>query len=52
MLEKAKSPDDPNRCQAVTKKGQCINKKAEGSNFCAGHGGTSSGKDKAMNNYR
>lgn len=31
-------PDDPNRCQAVTQKGQCMFKAMEGSNYCTMHG--------------
>lgn len=32
-------PDDPNRCQAVNKNGQCLNKAVPGTQYCAAHGG-------------
>jgi len=37
-IEKVEA-DDPNRCQATTSKGQCLNKAHEHSNFCLAHGG-------------
>ena len=31
--------DAPNRCQAVTSRGQCVNQCVEGTKYCSGHGG-------------
>lgn len=38
-MDKVKSPEDPNRCQATPAKGQCHNVKCEGSDYCSIHGG-------------
>jgi hypothetical protein len=48
-------PSDPNRCQCVTGKGQCINLAVEGSKFCGAHGGNSALKQldsKNLSGYR
>ena len=40
QIQKADSPDDPERCQCTaTKHGQCPNKRVSGSEFCQLHGG-------------
>lgn len=39
IIKRAESPDSPNRCQAVTAKGQCPNKAAKGQQYCQIHGG-------------
>ena len=39
MTEKIHRPDDPNRCQKNTDRGQCWNIAAEGCQYCLGHGG-------------
>lgn len=38
-LNKITSPDDPDRCQANSKYGQCTNKQIEGTKYCPMHGG-------------
>lgn len=39
-FERISSDDDPERCQGVIPgRGQCINRRLSGSNFCAAHGG-------------
>ncbi len=38
-IERADSPDSPMRCQAVTSKGQCLNKATVEGGFCPVHGG-------------
>jgi len=48
-------PDSPNRCQGITKHGQCPFKKLPGSNFCQLHGGNAliQNKEKEeLRNYR
>lgn len=37
--ERVKDPADPNRCQSLDSKGQCINKATEGGKYCMTHGG-------------
>lgn len=32
-------PDDPNRCQGMSKMGQCVQKKVPGAMYCVMHGG-------------
>lgn len=47
--------NDPRRCQAVTKMGQCCNKAVDGSNYCYAHGGNKGiekQKKKRMDNFR
>lgn len=44
MTEKCK-PDDPQRCQSVTKDGQCRYLSVEGSEHCAYHSGNQRGGD-------
>ena len=55
-IECVKSPDDPNRCQAVRGEGnQCRNIAAEHSTFCMAHGGNRAGmavKAEEKRNYR
>lgn len=53
--ERVTELDDPDRCQGVSPKGQCINKAAENSTFCYAHGGNKAveaAKKKEMFNYR
>lgn len=38
QVKKIEYPADPNRCQAVTPMGQCLNVKEPGSDFCSPHG--------------
>jgi len=44
--------DSPNRCQAVTPKGQCNGAAAEGSKFCMMHGGNKAGEAKVKQSLR
>lgn len=47
--------DSPNRCQAMTLKGQCVGAKAENSDYCMMHGGNLGAEMKAragLRNYR
>lgn len=46
--------DDPNRCQAITKSGQCPYKADEGIKFCPMHkgNGAAAEKEKNVRNYR
>ena len=37
--KRVSDPADPNRCQATTSHGQCLNVAAEGSNYCMAHAG-------------
>ena len=45
-------PDSPNRCQAVTSKGQCLNSKAVGSQYCAVHHNGIADEKRALHSYR
>jgi hypothetical protein len=38
-FERVEDPADPDRCQSVTRSGQCVYKAVEGSNYCPRHGG-------------
>jgi len=49
-IVKCESPDDPNRCQATTSQGQCLNVSAEGSTFCLAHGGNRAGQEAEKQN--
>lgn len=40
-IRKAERPDSPNRCQASTGNGQCLNEAMEGCDYCKVHGGHS-----------
>jgi len=54
-VARAESDDSPNRCQAVTSRGQCDNLVAPHSNFCIVHGGNKAGERVALlelRNYR
>lgn len=54
-IERVESPDAPNRCQAVTPQGQCMNKAVEGCTNCLAHGGAKQrdlNAKEAMKNYR
>jgi len=44
-FERCKDDDDPDRCQGVTGKGQCIYKAMEKSTFCPMHGGNRAGNE-------
>ena len=44
--------DDPNRCQAMTSRGQCRNLAVEGQTNCACHGGTKQQESKSRNSVR
>lgn len=37
--ERVSSPDDPDRCQSATSRGQCMLKRVPGSQYCYAHGG-------------
>lgn len=39
-FQRVSDPADPNRCQRMLAKGQCMNRAVEGSQYCAAHGGT------------
>ena len=39
-VKRIDSPEDPNRCQGITRLGQCQQVKMEHSSYCATHGGT------------
>lgn len=48
-------PDDPNRCQGVTRAGQCMFLSEEGSKFCLRHGANKAheaARKKSLNLYR
>ena len=45
-------PDSPNRCQAVTNLGQCMNSRLEGSEFCAVHTNRVAEAKKALHSYQ
>ena len=54
-LGHAVAEDDPNRCQAVTSRGQCIQKAVEGSKYCPPHGGNKAlvaAQREALSRYR
>lgn len=54
-VDKCASSDDPNRCQAAGKIGQCSNLRIEGSKYCMMHGGAIvAGREKkeAVRNYQ
>lgn len=54
-IRKCERPDSPNRCQAVTHNGQCLNEAVVGGNFCRVHGGNKTEeaqKKKALKLYR
>ena len=44
--------DDPNRCQAVTKAGQCPSKSEPESNYCSAHGGIKAAQSVERQNIR
>lgn len=53
--KRCERPDDPNRCQCVTGKGQCNNLAIEGSRFCGAHGGNKAAgvlEQKNLSGYR
>jgi len=45
-------PDSPNRCQAMTKNGQCLCQKTKDTNYCPAHGGARNEDKKELKNYR
>jgi len=54
-ISRMDGPDDPERCQGVSKQGQCINKQSAGSQYCHAHGGNKAqdaNKLKDLRNYR
>jgi hypothetical protein len=44
--------DSPLRCHGATARGQCINKKMPGSDFCKVHGGVDKVAKESLRNYR
>lgn len=53
-IQKAPTPDDPNRCQGVNSQGQCPNLALPGCDFCIAHGGAAQQKslvDHSVSNY-
>lgn len=53
--ERVSDPDDPKRCQGITKRGQCWNKAVENSLYCPAHGGSGTvkaDKKKRLVNYK
>jgi hypothetical protein len=51
-IAKIEYPADPERCQAITGNGQCINKRHPGSEYCLAHGGNKAGQAQEKVHYR
>jgi len=51
-IRRCPDPADPDRCQAMTSRGQCSNFSVEAGNFCMAHGGNNAVKKQAVADKR